>query len=93
MARFLDKMQNSLQRQVIIEAKILEVELNDGFQSGIDWSLLGLQQQGSLINDNFMGMLQVKVSAFEGGFTTVMQLFKPTRQSPSVIEPTNIHSE
>lgn len=29
--------QATLQRQVILEAKIIEVELNDGFQSGINW--------------------------------------------------------
>jgi MSHA biogenesis protein MshL len=28
-------------RQVVLEAKILEVELNDGFQAGINWSKLG----------------------------------------------------
>lgn len=37
---FIDTMQDIIQRQVIIEAKILEVELKDGFQSGINWSAL-----------------------------------------------------
>lgn len=37
---FLSKTQEALRRQVIIEAKILEVTLNDGFQSGIDWENL-----------------------------------------------------
>jgi len=32
--------QNSLDRQVILEAKILEVILNDGFQSGINWNAI-----------------------------------------------------
>lgn len=40
-ARYLDSMQNSLTRQVILEAKILEVQLNDQFESGIDWNLFG----------------------------------------------------
>ncbi len=30
----------ALERQVMLEAKIVEVELREGFQSGIDWSLL-----------------------------------------------------
>ncbi|MBF0126105.1 MAG: secretin N-terminal domain-containing protein [Magnetococcales bacterium] len=34
---FLDDLRNRSQRQVILEAKILEVELSDGFQYGIDW--------------------------------------------------------
>jgi MSHA biogenesis protein MshL len=40
-ARFLDRIQLNMDRQVILEAKILEVDLNDQFQSGIDWNLFG----------------------------------------------------
>jgi MSHA biogenesis protein MshL len=38
---FLKRAQLSLDRQVILEAKVIEVTLNDGFQSGINWSKLG----------------------------------------------------
>lgn len=38
---FLKRAQLSLERQVILEAKIIEVTLDDGFQSGINWSKLG----------------------------------------------------
>lgn len=38
---FLATMQGNLQRQVLLEAKILEVELSDGFQSGINWAAIG----------------------------------------------------
>ncbi len=37
---FLDKAELSIRRQVIIEAKILEVQLDDSFQAGINWSAL-----------------------------------------------------
>ncbi len=37
---FLRTTQATLQRQVILEAKIIEVELSDGFQSGINWGKL-----------------------------------------------------
>jgi len=37
---FIDASQEALQRQVILEAKILEVELKEGFQSGINLSAL-----------------------------------------------------
>lgn len=39
--RFLERIQTSLTRQVIIDAKILEIDLNDQFQAGIDWNLIG----------------------------------------------------
>jgi len=38
---FLKKIQNNASAQVLIEAKIVEVSLNDQFQSGIDWNKLG----------------------------------------------------
>ncbi len=37
---FLNKTQDAIGRQVILEAKILEVELNENFQSGINWATL-----------------------------------------------------
>jgi MSHA biogenesis protein MshL len=37
---FLRASRLSIERQVMLEAKIIEVELRDGFQSGIDWSVL-----------------------------------------------------
>jgi MSHA biogenesis protein MshL len=38
--KFLRASRLAVERQVMLEAKIVEVELRDGFQSGIDWSLL-----------------------------------------------------
>jgi MSHA type pilus biogenesis protein MshL len=38
--RFVDEVQNSSQRQVLIEATIAEVKLNDRYQAGINWSLV-----------------------------------------------------
>ncbi|HSH73646.1 MAG TPA: pilus (MSHA type) biogenesis protein MshL [Methylophilaceae bacterium] len=37
---FLDKVMSSAKRQVLIEATIVEVRLNDGYQAGINWSRL-----------------------------------------------------
>jgi MSHA biogenesis protein MshL len=37
---YLERAQGSMQRQVILEAKVIEVELNDSFQSGIDWAAI-----------------------------------------------------
>ncbi|MDT8383710.1 MAG: pilus (MSHA type) biogenesis protein MshL [Gammaproteobacteria bacterium] len=40
-SEYLHSTQTVIERQVILEAKILEVELSDGFQSGVNWSALG----------------------------------------------------
>lgn len=38
---YLDRIQNVIVRQVVLEAKILEVTLDDGFQAGINWAIVG----------------------------------------------------
>jgi len=40
-SRFLRLTQISVDREVVIDAKILEVDLKSGYQSGIDWAKLG----------------------------------------------------
>lgn len=37
-SEYLGQTQQNLDRQVILEAKIIEVTLSDGFQSGVDWT-------------------------------------------------------
>ena len=43
---FLRASRVAIERQVMLEAKIVEVELRDGYQSGIDWGLL--RSQGAI---------------------------------------------
>ncbi len=38
---YLERVENTLTRQVVLEAKIIEVTLNEGFQAGIDWNTFG----------------------------------------------------
>lgn len=38
---YLSTLQNAIERQVVLEAKIIEVELSDGFQAGINWAAIG----------------------------------------------------
>ncbi len=37
-AEFLENIEGSIQRQVFIQAKIIEITLNDDYKLGIDWS-------------------------------------------------------
>ena len=46
---FLEGAQGNLQRQVILEAKILEVTLDEGFQAGINWAALGENNGDSIL--------------------------------------------
>ena len=38
---YLARVENTVSRQVVLEAKIIEVTLNEGFQAGIDWNTFG----------------------------------------------------
>lgn len=40
---FLERSELSIKRQVILEAKIIEVQLNEGFEAGINWNQIGGQ--------------------------------------------------
>jgi MSHA biogenesis protein MshL len=52
---FLEQVGGSSRRQVLIEATIVEVTLNDNYQSGVDWSALGLNGLGYSFRQNFLG--------------------------------------
>jgi general secretion pathway protein D len=72
---FLEQVGGSSKRQVLIEATIVEVTLNDNYQSGVDWSALGLNGLGYSIRQSFSGPdlpgtpLRLSTSAFSIGYS------------------------
>ncbi|MEZ9231138.1 pilus (MSHA type) biogenesis protein MshL [Vibrio amylolyticus] len=81
---FLGVSQKRLQRQVILEAKILEVTLNDGYQQGINWSNISMGD-GKVVVDRLgatalpgldsIGSLlggQTNVTISDGSFSAVL---------------------
>jgi general secretion pathway protein D len=77
--RYIEQLEQTLSRQVFIEAQIIDVELTDEFQFGIDWTLL---------RDNFAGTLTGQVpqlgqsvinDAFGGGDLPSRTLTIPQR--------------
>lgn len=63
-SNYLDSVQTIMNREVIIDAKILEVNLNASFESGIDWSLLNVSQAG-------LGSLGANLPAFTTGIFSI----------------------
>jgi general secretion pathway protein D len=67
---FLEQVAGSSKRQVMIEATVVEVTLNDNYQAGIDWSALGINGLGYSFTQAFTGPdlpgtpLRVNTSAF-----------------------------
>lgn len=80
---YLDQAELILHRQVVIEAKILEVTLNSGFQAGVNWTALGelsggksalfSQSSTSLTNSDSIGGI-FKADLSLGDFTAVIEL-------------------
>ena len=70
---FIAQISGSSRRQVLIEATVVEVVLNDEYQSGVDWSALGLQGLGYTTKQNFTGGI-VQPFALSGSTTPFFSL-------------------
>ena len=70
---YLTKVERGAQRQVLIEATIVEVNLSDNYQGGIDWSRLpvsgGLSFSQQLLRGFGTGMAQLGTNFFQVGYT------------------------
>jgi general secretion pathway protein D len=68
---FIDRVMGSARRQVLIEATIVEVRLNDSFQAGIDWSRLNNTPSNSgFVFGQTLGSKGVNFNTTTGGFST-----------------------
>lgn len=69
---FLQRSEQTLRRQVILEAKIVEVSLNDDFQQGINWQQ-ALRHVGTtdFILSNTAGTTANAITAAVGGVTNI----------------------
>lgn len=69
---FLQQTEQHLQRQVILEAKIIEVTLSDDYQQGINWqSALANIDSTNLTLSNTAGSFGNKISGSLGGLTSI----------------------
>lgn len=70
--RFLKISETNLQKQVILEARILEVELKDEYQQGINWQNVLASTDGTEFNfSTSAGSLGNDISASLGGITSL----------------------
>lgn len=54
-ADYLATIQDTAQRQVVLEAKIIEVELSEGYQTGINWEGLQVGSNGDTVRAGMYG--------------------------------------
>ncbi|WP_286262992.1 pilus (MSHA type) biogenesis protein MshL [Thalassotalea atypica] len=70
--KFISDTQNHLRRQVIIEAKIMEVVLNDDYQQGVNWeNVLGHIGSTDIGFSTSAGTVGNTISAAIGGATSI----------------------
>ncbi|MGH8597714.1 MAG: pilus (MSHA type) biogenesis protein MshL, partial [Gammaproteobacteria bacterium] len=71
---FIDRVLTNARRQVLIEATIVEVTLNDQYQSGVDWKIvLAANKAGFGFNQNLLGavadgVIDSALSSFTFGY-------------------------
>lgn len=90
-AHYLNNAQDTMARQVVIEAKILEVQLDKNFQSGINWNIIGFSTNGTTggmlipgnnsptdpnLPENFFAYTQALMTGKSGDFQGVIQLLE-----------------
>ncbi|HUO68313.1 MAG TPA: pilus (MSHA type) biogenesis protein MshL [Gammaproteobacteria bacterium] len=56
---YLDQIHRSASREVVLEAKIIEVTLNDGFQAGVNWAAVGQANGNTATIGNLSGGGQI----------------------------------
>jgi len=71
--RFIDTVVGSARRQVLIEATVVEVKLNDEFQAGVDWARIA-DGDGWSIGQNLLGATTT-LPALDVGPVTALSYF------------------
>jgi MSHA biogenesis protein MshL len=66
---FIDRVQTGAKRQVLIEASIVEITLNDDFQAGVDWSRVAKSGDGFTFNQELLGNELTSAPRFAIGFS------------------------
>lgn len=70
---FLDEVKRSVTAQVLIEAKVLEVELSDEFATGIDWEQFDVGNVIDNVDFNFgAGAFDTPLNPVNSGFTATL---------------------
>lgn len=83
---FLDRVMSSAKRQVLIEATIVEVRLNDGYQAGVDWRrLMSSGDSGFAFNQSLSPLIIPSPSNVAGNPGLVTGFFNASRNFSAAI--------
>src|SRR5882672_1780431 len=81
---YLTQIHDSARRQVVLEAKIIEVTLSDGFQAGVNWAAVQQKANGdTYTGGNLSGGGQIDRAPPLGGAPLIIGPGNPTTAFPS----------
>jgi len=87
---FLKATRVAVERQVMLEAKIVEVQLRDGFQSGVDWSVLrGRGAGGTISGSPANQLLNPPVGPYPPASPTGSTLFPVLNPAATLVDSVN----
>lgn len=69
--KFLKAAQIAVERQVMLEAKIVEVELRDGYQSGVNWAAFGTEGSSTVLAGVLGSGVSATNSLLQNGSTVI----------------------
>ncbi|MBT9507538.1 MAG: secretin N-terminal domain-containing protein [Rhodoferax sp.] len=69
--KFLKAAQIAVERQVMLEAKIVEVELRDGYQSGVNWAAFGTEGSSTVLAGVLGSGVSTTNSLLQNGSTVI----------------------
>src|SRR5262249_20227843 len=82
---YLTQIHSSAQRQVVLEAKIIEVTLKDGFQAGVNWVAMQQHDGDTFTGGNLSGGSQLGATPpLQGSQVGNIVPINPTTTSPIV---------
>lgn len=82
---FIERVLESVKRQVLIQATVVEVTLSDQFQAGINWSIIDWTKSGLAVGSNILG-----ASGFVFDEIGNVGLTNPTLAGPPVTTSTSL---
>jgi len=86
----IDQVLESVQRQVLVQATVVEVDLSDQFQAGIDWSIVDLDGRGFSVSTGAPGSLTSPLTTSPG---FVLDYLNPNSGGERIMAAVSLLSE
>lgn len=86
---FVDQIQSSMSRQVVLEVKLLEIQLSDAYAAGINWSVFGFNQADTAFPTNTNPALNplTTINVHGNNFQSIISLLQQQGNIQTIANP------